>query len=171
MKKLEAESVDGPDLSKWTVVVLGSLAREEGHPYSDIDLVILTDPELETDEKAQKYFQRLMQEVADTVHQIGEEAHGFKLCEGNLTPPYQPFEDRYSDIGIKSSKQASGMGTFIASPQRLALAIYEAAIPLRFKYNSVLVKPQTGNENLIGAALLDTKPIVGSDSLYGNSAI
>jgi hypothetical protein len=107
-----------------------------------------------------------MQEFADTVHQIGEESQGFKLCEGNLTPPYLSYDDRYSDTGVTASKKANGMGTFIGSPHRLAIAIYESAIPLRFKYSSVLAKPKTGNENLIGAALLDTKPIVGSDSLY-----
>jgi len=169
VNKLKMRHIEGPDLTQWSAVILGSLAREEGHPYSDIDLLILIDSTLENDEKTHQYFKALMQEFADLVHQVGEESQGFKLCNGNLTPPYLSYQNRYAHEGLKNKRrEARGMGSFLATPERLACLVYQSAIPFMPMKNgaSFFKEPQSGNENLIGAALLDAKPILGNTSLF-----
>ena len=162
--KLAIQSIIGPDITQWSAVALGSIAREEGHPYSDIDFLILVDSQIENEEQTKKYFKALMQEFADTVHQVGETSNGFKLCGGNLTPPYLTYDHRYASDAL----QAGGMGSFLTSPEKLAVMVYQSAIsfmPLKGNV-SLFKKPLTGNENLIGPALLDAKPIFGNGNLF-----
>lgn len=167
IEKLKMRSLNGPDLTKWCVVVLGSLAREEGHPYSDIDFLILVDPEIENDENAKKYFEALIQEFSDLVYQVGEESAGFKFCSGGLTPPYLSYDYRYANDETKNSRKR-GMGSFFTSPMRLAFMTYQSAVPfmpLKGNYD-MFKKPLLGNENLIGASLLDARPLLGNSSLF-----
>lgn len=168
VKKLDQRGVKGPDMTLWSALVLGSLARGEGHPYSDIDMVFLIDPSLDQDAEARKYFEALMQEVADLVHQVGEEGEGFKLCGGNLTPPYMTYPFRFADKTNSAETQQGGMGSFIATPHRLAILSYQSAVsyvPMKGAGNMQLA-PITGNENLIAPSLLDAKPIFGNETLY-----
>ncbi|CRX38027.1 putative nucleotidyltransferase substrate binding domain-containing protein [Estrella lausannensis] len=168
VKKMEQRGIKGPDMTQWTALVLGSLARGEGHPYSDIDMVILIDPSLEGDNEARKYFENLMQEVSDLVHQVGEEAEGFKLCGGNLTPPYMAYPFRFADKKNSPDAIEGGMGSFIATPHRLAILCYQSAtsyVPMK-RTPSMQLLPITGNENLIAPSLLDAKPIIGNETLF-----
>lgn len=168
VKKLDQRGVKGPDMTLWSALVLGSLARGEGHPYSDIDMVFLIDPSLEQNAEARKYFEALMQEMADLVHQVGEEGEGFKLCGGNLTPPYMTYSFRFADKSNSSRTQEGGMGSFIATPHRLAILSYQSAInyvPMKGTAKMQLA-PISNNENLIAPSLLDAKPIFGNETLY-----
>ena len=92
---LQQQGLEPP--CKYCIVGLGSIAREEAGPYPDFDNIIVV--EHKTPE-AEEYFLRLNQYVADRVYRLGESLEGNKpglrFCWGDLNPPHQPYETRYS---------------------------------------------------------------------------
>ena len=95
VEHLKQQGLEPP--CKYCVVGLGSIARDEAGPYPDFDNIIVVErktPEVE------QYFLRLNQYVADRVYRLGESLEGNKpglrFCWGNLNPPHQPYETRYS---------------------------------------------------------------------------
>lgn len=82
MDKACEKGLKQPSNDQWAVLKLGSLARNEATPYSDIDFLILVDPSLEKDEDTYLFFSFVMQEFADTVAQIGEESRDLNSARG-----------------------------------------------------------------------------------------
>ena len=77
-----------------------------------------------------------------------------------------PF--RFADKKNLSDSLEGGMGSFIATPHRLAVLSYQSAIsyaPMK-AVPTMQLAPVTGNESLIAPSLLDAKPIFGNETLY-----
>lgn len=82
----------------YSPIVVGSLSRNDGGPYPDIDLFLLV--EKNTPEN-RKYFQKLFQHVGDRLHRLGEEEnmenHGLHACFGGATPLFKNYGWRFSN--------------------------------------------------------------------------
>lgn len=85
---------------------LGSIARGETSPFSDLDFCILV---ADDNPEVRHYFTLLMTEISDILRQMGDK--GFRLCNGELDPPYY---QRWEENG-----KAEQSDKTIGSPQLL----------------------------------------------------
>lgn len=95
VEHLKQQGLEPP--TKYCIVGLGSIAREEAGPFPDFDHIIVVEHKTQA---AVEYFLRLNQYVADRVYRLGESLEGNKpglrFCWGDLNPPHQSYETRYS---------------------------------------------------------------------------
>lgn len=92
--------------TEFAVGGLGSLARNETSPFSDLDFCIFV---AEDNDEVRHYFKQLMTEADDILRQLGDK--GFAFCKGELNPPY--FQ-RWEENGVVQQSHKT-----IGSPQLL----------------------------------------------------
>lgn len=92
----ELRSRYGEPPCDFCIIFFGSLGRGESGPYPDIDHGMLVESKTP---QSIKYFEKLNQFVADRIFRLGEtfDKPGLSFCSGNMNPPYQGYNLRYSE--------------------------------------------------------------------------
>lgn len=90
----------GEPPTKFCVTTLGSLAREEAGPITDLEIAIL----MEQDSvEARRYFNELSQRVSDRLYLLGEHpdigGKGLRMDEADNAPPHRKFFARNASQG------------------------------------------------------------------------
>jgi serine/threonine protein kinase/ankyrin repeat protein/predicted nucleotidyltransferase len=111
----QIESLLGEKPCAFSIVVLGSLAREDASPYSDIDFAILVSDE---SKRHDDYFQTLIKLFSLTINLIGE-PNGLRIDSG--------------DFGYLSGADK----LFLTTPEKLAKRFSPA------KFQEILNQPET----------------------------
>lgn len=122
--KLGADGKDCP--VKYVIGGLGSLARGDVSPYSDLDFVFIVE---EDQPGTRKYFEELLGVMREVILGLGETGPkaGIQFCTGGLTPPYQKLETKRKDLG--GSPHLYGTPEEIASNAHKPYRSREVMIP------------------------------------------
>ena len=102
----------------FAIVGMGSLARRDGAPYSDLDFAILVRDDTT---EIREYFSDLATLMYKAVVQFGESSQntrGFSFCPGGLNPPY-----------MKREGYPEGSPHLLATPQTMAERALHADVP------------------------------------------
>ena len=102
----------------FAIVGMGSLARRDGAPYSDLDFAILV---REDTTEIREYFSDLATLMYKAVVQFGESSQntrGFSFCPGGLNPPY-----------MKREGCPEGSPHLLATPQTMAERALHTDVP------------------------------------------
>ena len=126
---------------KYELVSIGSLAREEMTPYSDIEYLLLIENENELD-----YFQKLANLFELKIINLGET----ELIKGqNILPPGYPTPVE-KGVSLDVHKRANSRHLLIRTPKSLA----EFQLPEKYVYEET---------DHLSSALLTTRIIMGND--------
>lgn len=103
------------------LILLGSVARDEASPYTDLECLFLVKKDTV---QIRRKCHLAMQYIADRLYLAGEGPEsgydGFFCDKGNFTPLYNPWFYRYSNPGsLVASGQWQGRREMIMTPEKL----------------------------------------------------
>ena len=160
VQDLYSESIakQSPPPCRYSLLLLGSLARLEAAPYPDMDnILILEEKTPETIE----YFWKVHQDVGDTIYRLGESGDlgmpGFRTCEeGNLNPLFMRYQHRHSEFG---QRMREGL---IAEENLTELLSDEKHGGRPTLYG----EPIEGDSTITDGAINDSRHILGDEEVF-----
>ena len=120
IKRLFDESCHQVGIEDIALVLLGSIARDEASPYTDLECLFLVSQDTAV---IRRQCHLVMQKISDRLSLAGEGPErgykGFYCDEGGFTPPYNPWFYRYSNPGaLIHENQWAGDRSMIAPVAR-----------------------------------------------------
>lgn len=144
----------GKPPTKFSIFSMGSMARKECGPITDLEIGILVDKKnLET----QQYFSKLSQALSDRLFLLGEHpdlgGKGLRLDEADNSPGHNKFFARFaSDEEIKKMREQAiidkdftkfpheGSKVFLATPEEFASYSKKEYVPLSYEEQKIKAK-------------------------------